>query len=188
MAHVRYPVEARLSRHVLGEREHPVRDVRAIGGLDVLVREEAVDPFRRGPESEAHLPPRGNRGCDESRLEQPLRIDDKICSEASSPSQKIRNLFLCFLSQNRFPPYPRVRDEDLVDVRRALEKGSERAFDRPREARAGESGSERLRCGKREDDVAEGREAHEKDPHPTHATLAGCWAILEPCSSLRCWF
>ena len=38
--------------------------------------------------------------------------------------------------------------------------------------RAGESGPQRLRGGKRKDDIAEGREAHEEDSHPDHVTLA----------------
>src|ERR1019366_9924813 len=113
------------------------------------------------------FPPRGNRGRDERRLEQPLRIDDEIRSEPSSPSQKIRNLFPGLLSQNRVPPDPRVRGENLVDVGGALEKTGERTFDRPGEPRAGKRRAQRLRGGAREKDVAKGREPHEEDPHRT---------------------
>ncbi len=183
-------LEAGPPRDVLGEREHLVEDVRPRSAVDVdvLVRGEAVDLLGGCPEAEADFPRRPNGGRDQRRFEEPLRVDDEIRNKPFPLSKKISYVLSRSPSEQIFPPDSRVRDEDLVDVRRAGEERSERAFDRPREARAREGGAQRFRRGKREDDVAEGREAHEEDPHPTHATLAGRWAILEPCSSLRCWF
>ena len=60
MPDIRRSFEARLSRDVLGEREHLIEDVRARGAVDVhaLVREEAVDALGGRPKAEADLPRR----------------------------------------------------------------------------------------------------------------------------------
>ena len=80
MPHVRRSLEARLSRHVLGEREHLVGDVgmQSPVDVDVLVREEAVDPLRRRPPAEADAAAGRSRPGDDPRLEEALSIHDEV--------------------------------------------------------------------------------------------------------------